>query len=317
MRRRLALPRRRLVPPVAAVVLVPLLLTSACSDAGDVQVSVKGAAGARPEVAFPKKTAPAAELAVKTLSDGKGARVRKGDLVVADYVGYRWNKSGSKLLASSYESGQPGAFPTGTLVPGLEKALEGAKPGARVVARIPPKDGYGAAGDPTHRVEAGDSLVYVLDVRAVYARTASAHGQAQPVDDPALPKVSSPPAGQAPVVTVPKGRPPKRLQVRTLVKGDGPVVGKNRLMALQYVGAFWRDGKVFDSTWESGRPFPATIGTGQLMKGWEDGLAGQPVGSRVLLVVPPALGYGAKGLAQAGIRGDDTLVFVVDILGAH
>ncbi|MEU9843802.1 FKBP-type peptidyl-prolyl cis-trans isomerase [Actinomadura sp. NPDC048032] len=59
------------------------------------------------------------------------------------------------------------------------------------------------------------------------------------------------------------------------------------------------------------------IGTGQVMKGWDQGLVGQKVGSRVLLVVPPALGYGAKGLAQFGIRGDDTLVFVVDLLGAH
>lgn len=66
--------------------------------------------------------------------------------MVADYVGYRWNKGGRKLLASSYAKGQPGAFPTGQLVPGLTKAFDGARPGSRVVARIPPKDGFGDEG---------------------------------------------------------------------------------------------------------------------------------------------------------------------------
>jgi FKBP-type peptidyl-prolyl cis-trans isomerase len=107
------------------------------------------------------------------------------------------------------------------------------------------------------------------------------------------------------------------LQVRTLVKGDGAAVGKGQLLVLQYAGYFWRDGKVFNSSWSEGHPFGVMIGTGQVMKGWDQALVGQRVGSRLLLVVPPSLGYGPKGLAQFGIRGNDTLVFVVDLLGAH
>ncbi|TMR01917.1 FKBP-type peptidyl-prolyl cis-trans isomerase, partial [Actinomadura soli] len=90
-----------------------------------------------------------------------------------------------------------------------------------------------------------------------------------------------------------------------------------RLLALQYAGYFWRDGKEFNSSWSAGHPYGLMIGTGQVIQGWDQGLVGQRVGSRVLLVVPPSLGYGPKGLAQFGIRGSDTLVFVVDLLGVH
>ncbi|KAB2348956.1 FKBP-type peptidyl-prolyl cis-trans isomerase [Actinomadura rudentiformis] len=302
----------------AAVLVMPLLLTG-CSlfgdDVGDLQVAVKGDVGQRPDVSFPKDK-PGDELAVKTLEKGKGAAARKGDLVVADYVGYRWSDGGYKLLANTYMAGQPGAFPVGQLVKGLDKALEGSRAGGRVAAKIPPKDGYGTKGDAQHQVGAGDSLVYVLDVRAVYPSTAGAQGREQPLNDPKLPKVQGA-AGKAPTVTVPRVAAPKKLAMKVLVEGTGPEVRKGQLLALQYVGLFWRDGKVFDSSWSGGRPYATTIGTGQVVKGWDDGLLGRKVGSRVLLVVPPALGYGAKGLPQAGIKGDDTLVFVVDVLGAH
>ncbi|WP_067472964.1 FKBP-type peptidyl-prolyl cis-trans isomerase [Actinomadura hibisca] len=311
MRRRLA------VLPAVAVLAAASLSLSACSSGDDVQVAVKGAFGARPEVSFPKGGKPEEKLAVKTLAEGKGAQVHKGDLVVADYVGYRWTKAGSKLLASSFDDGKPGAFPTGELVPGLEKALEGARAGSRVVARIPPKDGFGDKGDSRNQVGAGDSLLYVLDVRAVYSKTAAAQGRQQALSDAKLPQVTPGSGAQGPLVTVPKAAAPKTLQVRTLVQGGGAAVEKGQLVALQYTGSFWRDGQVFDSSWRSGRPYAATIGTGQVMKGWDQALVGQKVGSRVLVVVPPALGYGAKGLAQAGIKGTDTLVFVVDVLGAH
>ncbi|MFD0690359.1 FKBP-type peptidyl-prolyl cis-trans isomerase [Actinomadura fibrosa] len=309
--------RRRLSALSAAVVVAAPLLLSACSGGADVKVSVRGDFGRLPDVSFPKG-APGDALAVKTLSKGKGPAAHKGDLVVADYVGYRWSKSGRKLLASSFAAGRPEAFPTWRLVPGLQKAFEGARVGSRVVATIPPKDGYGKEGDSSRQIGAGDSLVYVLDVRGVYSKSAAASGKRQAaLADARLPKVVDAGAGRAPQVTVPRVAAPKGLQVRTLVRGDGPAVRKGQVLAVQYAGYFWRDGKSFDSSWAAGHPSGLTIGTGQVMKGWDQGLMGQKVGSRMLLVVPPSLGYGAKGLAQAGIKGSDTLVFVVDILGAH
>jgi len=83
------------------------------------------------------------------------------------------------------------------------------------------------------------------------------------------------------------------------------------------VGAIYASGTVFDSSWSRGVPVTFSIGTGDVIPGWDSGLVGQPVGSRVLMVIPPAQGYGAEGNSSAGISGTDTLVFVVDILAAN
>jgi peptidylprolyl isomerase len=105
---------------------------------------------------------------------------------------------------------------------------------------------------------------------------------------------------------------------KTLVKGKGPAVAKGEYVIAQYTGYIWRTKKVFGSSWSSGSPFGFTIGASpeQVIPGWDKGLTGQTVGSRVMLSVPPAQGYGTAGASQAGINGKDTLVFVVDILDA-
>ena len=90
---------------------------------------------------------------------------------------------------------------------------------------------------------------------------------------------------------------------------------KGKLLVAQYEGVIWRTGKVFNSTWTSGTPAGFQIGTGQVIKGWDDGLVGKRVGSRTRGA--PADGYGKQGSSQAGIKGTDTLVFVVDILGTY
>ena len=87
-----------------------------------------------------------------------------------------------------------------------------------------------------------------------------------------------------------------------LINGTGPAVTKGEDLAVQYTGVNWRTGKVFDSSWARNAPLTAVIGEGQVIKGWDLGLAGQTVGSRVLLVDPRADGYGKSGASSAGIR---------------
>jgi peptidylprolyl isomerase len=77
----------------------------------------------------------------------------------------------------------------------------------------------------------------------------------------------------------------------------------------------WRTGKEFDSSWSRNQPYATPIGTGSVIAGWDKGLIGQTVGSRVMLVIPPKDGYGSAG--QGPIKGTDTMVFAVDILGAY
>jgi FKBP-type peptidyl-prolyl cis-trans isomerase len=307
-------PARRLAWLFAMIATVAASL-AACSGGSDSGVRVTGQYGRQPRVAIPAK-APSGKLEIKTQIKGKGAEVRKGDLIICDYVGYTWNGTSNHLLASSFGGGHPGAFPSGSLVPGLEKALDGQRVGSRVVTVVPPKEGYGANGYPALRIGGSDSLVYVLDVVASYPKTAAAKGTARPQRDPRLPRVSTA-TRRPPDVTIPAATPPKRLQVRTVIQGSGRKVEGGQVLALQYAGLLWRGGRVFESSWRAGRAYATTIGTGQVVKGWDQGLVGRRVGSRVLLVVPPAWAYGAKGLRQVGIKGTDTLVFVVDILGAH
>jgi len=102
--------------------------------------------------------------------------------------------------------------------------------------------------------------------------------------------------------------------VQPLIKGTGPVVQSGQTISAQYTGVVWDTGKQFDSSWDRGQPTPFVIGKGQVIAGWDEGLVGQTVGSQVLLIVPPDKGYGASGQSSAGIKGTDTLVFVVDIL---
>ncbi len=107
--------------------------------------------------------------------------------------------------------------------------------------------------------------------------------------------------------------PPTELVVQPLITGTGPAVESGQNVTFQYSGWLW-DGTPFDSSWENGSPFTTTIGAGQVIQGWDQGLVGQPVGSQVLLVIPPALGYGDT--EQGAIPAGSTLVFVVDILDA-
>lgn len=119
----------------------------------------------------------------------------------------------------------------------------------------------------------------------------------------------------SPEVSVPaKTDPPEDLQVQPLVRGTGPQVQVGQVVTMRFTAVRWSDGKQFDTTWSEGtRPQSATIGIGQLVDGLDQGLVEQTVGSQVLLVVPPGLGYGGTSSDLA----DETLVYVVDILDAH
>ena len=204
------------------------------------------------------------------------------------------------------------------MLPGLETALRGKKMGSRILAVIPPNDGYGKTGNSQAGVKGTDTLVFVVDMIKDFAATASASGTQVSNGGGALPTVTATP-GKAPAVKVPaSSTPPSTLVTKTLIKGSGAPVSKGQTVVAQYVGVIWRTGKVFDASWTRGQPFGFTIGAtpSQVIPGWDQGLVGQTVGSRVMLVIPPADGYGKTGNTQAGIKGTDTLVFVVDILGA-
>ncbi len=315
-RRRRTRRRRALIGIPVVLAVIALGVTAIIYANQKPSITVTGAFGRVPKVTIPDITPPGT-LKATDLIEGHGGRVTRGDLAIVNLVGYTWNGAKHKQVISSYSSGQPQPLTIGQTIPGLDKSLTGQQAGSRLLLVIPPKDGFGSTGSQRLGVTGSDTLVFVVDVLGGYPKTAAAHGQPQPAGDPKLPSVSAPPAGAAPQVTIPKAAPPGTLQAKTLIQGTGPQVAKGKLLVAQYEGLIWRTSKVFDSSWQRGAPATFVIGTGRVIPGWDKSLVGQRIGSRVLLVIPPKDGYGARGSSQAGIKGTDTLVFVVDILASY
>jgi FKBP-type peptidyl-prolyl cis-trans isomerase len=288
--------------------------SSSASVGANADVTASGAFGKTPKVTIPKAKA-GGKLEVKTLIQGTGTTLTKTDSLAANFVLYFWSGTTSSLKANTYTSN-----PTvigGEMLPGLETALVGQKVGSRILAVIPPADGYGSSGDSELGITGSTTLVFVIDVIKSYADTASATGSQVSNGGGDLPTVTAK-TGSAPTLTFPSSSPPSGLVTKTLIKGSGPKVSKGEYVIAQYVGYIWRTKKTFGSSWSSGSPFGFVIGAtpDQVIPGWDAGLEGQTVGSRVMLVIPPKEGYGSSGESQAGIKGTDTLVFVVDILDA-
>jgi len=316
---------------IAASLLVPLIACAAlagCGSSGspgdaNKTVSVSGAFDTAPKVTIPAE-APSTTLAYYTAIKGTGAALVPGDVTLANVVLYKWSGTKHSLVESTFTPGVtsgPQLIPTNVGLPGLATALKGEHVGSRLLAVLPPKYAYGTTGNSNIGVSGTDTLVWVIDLLQQFNPGASVSGSQTSNGGGSLPTVTAKP-GQQPVVSVPKTSPPKKLSVTTLVQGTGPVLTTGQTVVAQYVGVNWRTGKVFSASWPSaaqsdGEPFAFKLG-GEVISGWNEGLPGVRVGSRVMLVIPPALGYGPTGgQASAGIKATDTLVFVIDILASH
>ena len=118
---------------------------------------------------------------------------------------------------------------------------------------------------------------------------------------------------ERPVIEKPEGDIPFELGIDDLVVGDGDEAVTGKKVTVHYVGVAFRSGDEFDASWNRGRPFEFKLGQGQVIPGWDEGVAGMRVGGRRVLVVPPGLGYGAQG-ADDAIPPHATLVFDVELI---
>jgi peptidylprolyl isomerase len=116
-----------------------------------------------------------------------------------------------------------------------------------------------------------------------------------------------------PKVTVPKGAPPKKLEIKEIEKGTGATAKAGDEVTVQYVGVGYESGKEFDSSWSRNEPFAFGLGAGQVIPGWDQGVEGMKVGGRRELIIPPELAYGEAGSPPA-IGPNETLIFVIDLL---
>lgn len=114
-----------------------------------------------------------------------------------------------------------------------------------------------------------------------------------------------------PEIPKPSGSPPRKLVKQDIVKGRGPGAKPGDVVTVNYVGVNFSNGVEFDSSWDSGTPFPVQLGAGMVIEGWDKGLVGIRKGGRRMLTIPPEMGYGADGFPP-DIPPNETLVFVVD-----
>jgi peptidylprolyl isomerase len=238
------------------------------------------------------------------LEPGKGPVVGPGQSVEVNYYGV--NGRTGKTFDESFSRGQPVAFSLAQVVPGFSKGLTGQRQGSRVLIAMPGKDGYDASGgSPQAGIEVGDTLIFVVDLVDVQ--------MAGPKGTTVQPKAGLPAVadkGGKPEITIPESKPPTALEVQPLIKGKGKKVGANDAITFNYVWVRWSDGKVLEESY-GGQPANAPLSG--LLPGMVKGLEGQTVGSRVLLVIPPADGY-PDGNPTPSVKPGETLVMVVDLL---
>ena len=117
-----------------------------------------------------------------------------------------------------------------------------------------------------------------------------------------------------PTVDVPAGDAPKTLQSKDIVVGTGAEAANGQKVSVQYVGVSFSTKKQFDASWDRGSPFKFTLGAGDVIQGWDQGVVGMKVGGRRQLVIPPDLAYGPGGYPPV-IAANETLVFVIDLVG--
>jgi len=120
--------------------------------------------------------------------------------------------------------------------------------------------------------------------------------------------------GTKPTVTVPSGPPPTVLEASDLIVGTGATAAAHDTVTVQYVGVDYGTQKVFDASWNRNMPFSFTLGIGQVIPGWDQGVVGMRVGGRRELVIPPALAYGSTPPPNSGIAPNASLIFVIDLL---
>lgn len=283
----------------------------ASSDSLASIVSVGGAEGAPPEltVDMPFSTD---RTIFADVEEGDGEAIADPDQPASLEFAFYTPDTGDLIVATPYDGdlSAPQA-PSNWFAqfPGLEDALTCATVGTRILVGID-EDGVPEATRQQYAMQGfpqDGPVLAVVDVNAAYPK--AAWGSSQYNAGTNLPSVVRAPDGR-PGITVPDEEAPDDLVVQTLLKGDGETVGADDSAVLRYTGVIWDTGEVFDSSWDSGR---ALVTGGGLIEGFQAAVEGQTVGSQVMAVIPPDLGYGEAG-SPPDIPANATLVFVVDIV---
>ena len=340
-------PRLRLVALAAA----PLLLLSACStdggtdgadqsdDAaatsaaptGDVSELAVDTSGDAPQItrdgepmAEGELPFGVAETQVAEVEGGDGDEVAEGDEVRVRYLTVN-GTSGEEVL-STFEQEDPVTLDLSNelLFPAFLEELPGRQAGDALLMALPPAAAFGNQGNSQLGIGAEDTLVFYMEIVDSAAPLTKATGEDVEPED-GLPEVDADGESAATITIPDDAEAPEELVVQPLIEGEGAEVKAGQSIKVHYTGVKFSDGEGFDNSYDRGEPAEFPIGVGQVIQGWDEGLVGRPVGSRVLLVIRADQAYGeapeqddeSQTTAPAHELAGETLVFVVDILGAY
>ena len=285
--------------------------SSSSSGLGFDSMTVSGDVGSDATVKFSGEVTDSTQT-TKVLTEGDGDKVEQGDSLIIQTV--IADGTTQKTVASSYQDHQPQVV---TLSSQVQKifldALQDKTIGSRVAVFAPATTIFGPTGNAQLGISQKDPILIVFDLLG------------KPVDKPDGKHHAAPP--WAPKIQKSKGvisgfdfakapKPDGKLHSAALYDGTGPVVKSGQTIFARYLGEVYAGKQPFDENFSGESPATFQIGAGKVIKGWDESLVGQRVGSEVLLQIPPKDGYGKAGSPQAHIKGTDTLYFVVDIVGA-
>lgn len=263
-------------------------------------ITATGDLGSKPKVTLVNTPMTVEDGAYAVLQKGDGDEVKDTDRVCVQGIAVN-AKDGSELM-STWEKNTPDCswdLTSSTLNTAYKELFVGQKLHTTLAFGVNDSN------------SSGTSYIMVLTIVSSAPDPTKATGT-EVSDVPAdLPKVTRAADGK-PSIKMNGYKGSDKLVVQPLIKGSGAKVQESQSVKVQYTG-WLLDGKQFDSSWDKGTPIDFSLSS--VIKGWTQGLAGQTVGSQVLLVVPPDLGYGDK--ATGSIPANSTLVFVVDILAAY
>ncbi|MCY7395153.1 MAG: FKBP-type peptidyl-prolyl cis-trans isomerase [Nocardioides sp.] len=273
-------------------------------------VTISGEVGIIPSVTW-KSRMSATTAEKETIVAGEGPAVTEGGSVLVQY--WIGNGYAQEKAVSSYDEGKAELFTLNAdLNPLFADAIEGATVGSRVAVTSSASEAFGEGGNPSLGIGNSDSVLIVMDLLSSLAAEPSGAPQPAPSWMPAITVTDGDPSGFD-FAGVPQ--PAGMFRKATLLAGEGERVRKGMTVAVRYLGQVYNGEAPFDENY-TGSPATFGIGVGQVISGWDKQVVGSTVGSRIVIEVPPKLGYGAEGNSQAGIAGTDTLFFVIDILAA-
>jgi peptidylprolyl isomerase len=276
-------------------------------------VSISGDVGTAPTVKW-KGAMTAGKIETKTLTEGDGDPLKGQD----DVLAHLWIGNGysQQTAYSTYDEKKAELLTVNNQLPEFLAGIRDAKIGSRLVVTASAESAFGPTGNSQLGIANKDTVLIVVDLVSKVQDKPEGETTAYP-DWMPTPQFTKGVITAFDFTGTPT--PTDDLRRVQLIKGTGPRVKKGQTIAVRYLGQAFGGDKPFDENFgDTGTGTPTTfgIGVGQVIKGWDQGLDGVPVGSRVVLEVPPELGYGADGSPDSGIPKNATLVFMIDILAA-